>query len=230
MKGISIGINARMTRIWGAYERQLSRRPVLTQCATSALLWAAGDVLAQRVAEQRRASEVDGRRVACTAAFGAVFMGPVGHFWYHSLDAVCARLLGAGSPAFLGAKVLADTMIMGPLYVVAFYAWGCALIDRSGLEGFKAKITQDFLPTFTAELAVWPLFQMFNFSRIPVEHQLLAVNGMTLIDACFLSWARSQDDWVATATAAFQAFKEGRPVQLTQPEGPIKSLAHGRPL
>ncbi len=40
------------------------------------------------------------------------------------------------------AKLIADTLIMGPLYVVAFYAWGCALIDGSGVEGFKKKITQ----------------------------------------------------------------------------------------
>lgn len=37
--------------------------------------------------------------------------------------------------------------------------------------------------------------QAFNFTRIPVEHQLLAVNCMTLLDASFLSWARNQDDW-----------------------------------
>ncbi|PNW78760.1 hypothetical protein CHLRE_09g389208v5 [Chlamydomonas reinhardtii] len=215
VKGVSLGISGSFRSLWGKYERTLQRRPVLTQCVTSCILWGCGDVLAQRVAEQRRLSEVDARRVVTTAAFGACFMGPVGHFWYHSLDVVCARLLTAGSPSFLAAKLIADTAIMGPLYVVAFYAWGCALIDGSGVEGFKKKITKDFIPTFTAELAVWPLFQAFNFTRIPVEHQLLAVNGMTLIDACFLSWARSQDDWVATAMAAIEAVKEGRPVQLT---------------
>ncbi|GLC42064.1 hypothetical protein PLESTB_001064100 [Pleodorina starrii] len=206
MKGLSL--NARMNRIWGAYERQLSRRPVLTQMATSCLLWGTGDVLAQRAVEQRRWSELDARRVVCTAAFGAAFMGPVGHHWYHQLDVICAKLFGSG-PAFLAAKLIADTAIMGPLYVVAFYAWGCALIDGSGLEGFKKKITQDFIPTYTAELAVWPLFQAFNFTRIPVEHQLLAVNGATLIDACFLSWARSQDDWVATASEALRCWRQG---------------------
>ncbi len=45
----------------------------------------------------------------------------------------------------------------------------------------------DALPLLSRSAA-----QAFNFTRIPVEHQLLAVNGMTLIDACFLSWARSQ--------------------------------------
>lgn len=79
-----------------------------------------------------------------------------------------------------------------------------------------AAAPQDFLPTFAAELAVWPLFQTFNFTRIPVEHQLLAVNGMTLvvgdisvalICACCsaqhglgtpagLAWARNRGRWL----------------------------------
>ena len=47
------------------------------------LQWGLGDVLAQRLAEQRPV--LDRHRVAMTAAFGATFMGPVGHFWYLGL-------------------------------------------------------------------------------------------------------------------------------------------------
>jgi protein Mpv17 len=92
------------------------------------------------------------------------------------------------TPAFLVAKILVDSFVFGPIYLLAFYAWGSALIDRTGVEGFKAKITQDFVPTMCAELAIWPLFQAFNFSVVPVQHQLLAVNAASLVDATFLSW------------------------------------------
>lgn len=69
--------------------------------------------------------------------------------------------------------------------------WGCALIseapeasaavDASGpkpawggrWEALKAKMKQDFLPTLAAELAVWPVLQAINFSRVPLRHQLL---------------------------------------------------------
>ena len=74
----------------------------------------------------------------------------------------------------------------------AFYLWGALMIDNTGLEGFKKKITKDFVPTYAAELCIWPPFQLFNFTRIPVEHHLLAVNLMTVLDVSFLSWARSQ--------------------------------------
>ncbi|KAG2488896.1 hypothetical protein HYH03_012526 [Edaphochlamys debaryana] len=209
MKAFSLGVGSGVQNIWRRYERQLERRPVLTQMTTSCLLWATGDALAQRLVERRKLHEMDARRVAATAVFGACFMGPVGHFWYSGLDATVARFLTPGTAAFIGTKILADTLIMGPAYVILFYAWGCAAIDGSGVEGFKKKITQDFIPTYTAELAIWPLFQALNFSRVPVEHQLLAVNAMTLLDAAFLSWARNQEDWVATATAKFKAWQGG---------------------
>lgn len=28
-----------------------------------------------------------------------------------------------------------------------------------------------------------------------MQHQLLVVNSMTVVDAAFMSWARNQDDW-----------------------------------
>ena len=39
-----------------------------------------------------------------------------------------------------------------------------------------------------AELAFWPAFQAFNFWKVPVRHQLLAVNFGCLLDATFLCW------------------------------------------
>jgi protein Mpv17 len=43
---------------------------------------------------------------------------------------------------------------------------------------------------------------------VPVNHQLLVVNLATLVDAVFLCWARSQDDWVGTMMAALQGAKD----------------------
>lgn len=67
------------------------RRPVLTQMATSSVLWAAGDALAQRCSSK----SLDARRVAMTAVFAGLIIGPSGHAWYSSLDklsAVCGPI------------------------------------------------------------------------------------------------------------------------------------------
>lgn len=137
-----------------------------------------------------------------TGLFGATFVGPVGHFWYLAIDRWCSRLFPGGGPAFIGTKVLVDTVAMGPFYVAAFFAWGCALIDHSGLPEFKRKMAADFVPTLAAEVSIWPVVQAVNFSVVPIKHQLLVVNCMTIFDAAFMSWARNQQDWLAKVMRA----------------------------
>lgn len=43
--------------------------------------------------------------------------------------------------------------------------------------------------------------QSANFALVPLKHQLLVVNSMTILDAIFMSWARNQDDWFGKARA-----------------------------
>ena len=58
-----------------------------------------------------------------------------------------------------------------------------ALLDCAGCEGEM----QAGLPSaYAAELVLWPAFQAFNFWKVPVRHQLLAVNTACLLDATFL--------------------------------------------
>jgi protein Mpv17 len=38
-----------LKQVWSAYERQLERRPIMTQMTTSFLLWGSGDLIAQRL-------------------------------------------------------------------------------------------------------------------------------------------------------------------------------------
>ena len=123
---------------------------------------------------------------------------------YSNLDNLVKLLARPNTPRFLITKIALDSFLFGPISVLAFYAYGSMLIDREGLAGFQEKVKKDFLPTFAAELAVWPLFQAANFSLVPLAHQLLAVNMASLVDATFLSWARSQEDWVAVLLLALQ--------------------------
>ncbi len=55
-------------------------------------------------------------------------------------------------------------------------------------QDVKDKLRSDFLSAYIAELAFWPAFQAVNFWKVPVRHQLLAVNLACLVDATFLCW------------------------------------------
>ncbi|GAB4818858.1 hypothetical protein N2152v2_005904 [Parachlorella kessleri] len=59
----------------------------------------------------------------------------------------------------------------------------------------KEKISKDFLPTFGAEVVIWPPLQTLNFKVVPVRYHLLFVNMVTIVDSTFMSWAASTDDW-----------------------------------
>eukprot|EP00201_Polytomella_parva_P023834 CAMPEP_0175043156 /NCGR_PEP_ID=MMETSP0052_2-20121109/3005_1 /TAXON_ID=51329 ORGANISM="Polytomella parva, Strain SAG 63-3" /NCGR_SAMPLE_ID=MMETSP0052_2 /ASSEMBLY_ACC=CAM_ASM_000194 /LENGTH=202 /DNA_ID=CAMNT_0016306133 /DNA_START=92 /DNA_END=697 /DNA_ORIENTATION=+ len=190
-------------RLWHAYEDRLSRSPLSTQASTSTLLWGFGDYLAQTVGEGRSSTELDTRRTFLTSLFGGGFIGPLGHYWYLILDRRCRRIFDPVSQtvAFVAAKVAADTVTMGPFYLCSFYAYGSLVLDRTGMKGFYEKIEKDLVPMLVAEIFFWPAFQLCNFSKVPVRHQLLAGNGMALLDASFLSWARAKDDWLSTLAA-----------------------------
>lgn len=71
----------RMQRAWSWYQSQLVKQPVRTQIATSAMLWATGDAVAQRIdremwqSRQRRESRTlhEGQ---CTPALAAEQVSP----------------------------------------------------------------------------------------------------------------------------------------------------------
>lgn len=87
---------------------------------------------------------------------------------------------------------------------------------------------EEFVPTMLAEAMVWPPYMAFVFSRVPVKHQLLAVNIATLFDVCFLSCMRTKDlDCVSTeaeaptmkAISTQEQQHHGRQLQLPSDDG-----------
>ncbi|KAG2487232.1 hypothetical protein HYH03_014204 [Edaphochlamys debaryana] len=177
--------------LWRSYERALRRSPVATQAVTSAALWGLGDALAQRIEGPSPRSGPDLRRVALTAAFGGAVIGPLGHAWYLGLDQLVLRLGLAGTRRAMLLKVLVDNLVYSPAYVAAFFAFGSVVIDGISARQLGAKMRRELMPTLIAEALVWPPYMALVFGRVPVQHQLLAVNVATLFDVCFLSWART---------------------------------------
>eukprot|EP00897_Mesotaenium_endlicherianum_P002356 jgi/Mesen1/2148/ME000152S01233 len=211
----------RSMKKWAWYLARLSQAPVRTQIASSALLWGIGDCLAQRIEhsikrrKQKQLLSVEGseegagasaarssvkggldwRRVVTTAGFGAAF----------GLDHVVAQrlLLRPNSVRFLAAKVLADTLLFGPVHLLAWFTYS-GLAGGKSLATVRRDVARDFLPAFVTEGALWPSVQLVNFRFVPVRHQLLLVNIMCVADSAFLSWFNTQQD------AAWKAWLNSR--------------------
>ena len=61
------------------------------------------------------------------------------------------------------------------------------------MQDVKEKCKRDFLSAYAAELVFWPAFQAVNFWKVPVRHQLLAVNTACLLDATLVRLPRDHD-------------------------------------
>lgn len=127
------------------------------------------------------------KRVVAFSAYGFAWLGPVGHVWYSKLDQWALRKWPHGSPKFLLAKIVPDTVIFGPLSL-AFLFGLVATSEGRSFEQLKQQYRRDYIPTVLAEAAFWPLAQYFNFRFVPVPSQLLVVNLVNFGWASFLSY------------------------------------------
>ena len=157
-----------------------------------------GDFLAQNIemqahhasdrqASQRSDESLDTYRFGIVTGYGAIANGTFGHAWYQALDVAARRWYVPGSKEFVIAKVVADSLIYGPLHVMGFFAV-ITLGEGGTWMDVKKKIQADFWPTFGTELSVWPAVQAVNFWKVPLQYQLLVVNFVTVLDATFMSW------------------------------------------
>ncbi|XP_047309121.1 protein SYM1-like isoform X2 [Impatiens glandulifera] len=207
-----------MLNIWRWYQNCLSVHPVRTQVATSGILWAAGDIVAQSMisfsAAKRRNLcisaatsyttdgednflQIDWKRVAVTSMFGFGFIGPTGHLWYEWLDQFMRLRLNlqARSVQFVVCKVAMDSLIFGPLSLLAFLTYmGFSSGKNTSIYEVKESVKRDFMPALILEGGVWPFIQMVNFGFVHVRYQLLYVNLFCLLDSVFLSWMEQQKD------------------------------------
>mmetsp|Transcript_36646 Transcript_36646/g.103437 ORF Transcript_36646/g.103437 Transcript_36646/m.103437 type:complete len:205 (-) Transcript_36646:96-710(-) len=191
--------------LWGNYQKAMDRHPVKVQMATSAALWAIGDTTAQRV---EKSEKMDWKRTGLTAIYGAGFLGPAGHFWYSGLDKVVGQQVIRNQAASIACKVAADSLLFGPVHVAVFFLY-MNMVQGSGWDASVNKLRQDFVPTFIAELGFWPIVQSVNFWKVPVEHQLLAVNCACVLESTFLCWARSQDNWTEVVLRNLRPAEKG---------------------
>ena len=135
---------------------------------------------------------VDWKRVVVTSGYGALFNGILGHLWYENLDCLARKYFVAGTRKFVASKVLADSVVFGPVHIAAFFTF-VSLAEGGRMEDAVKKIKSDFVPTFGVELGVWPFVQTVNFWKVPLQYQLLVVNGVTVLDSAFMSWVQHND-------------------------------------
>jgi protein Mpv17 len=166
------------------YASKLDAHPVKTQGLTSGFLFFIGDITAQRYEhrlDKSKGIDTSDRpylaltRLAACTSFGLFVLGPFGHHWYARLDVVTNRLYAPRSLKNVALKVLLDTAIFNPIFLVVFFT-SVSLLEGLTVHDIGRKLYRDFVPSYAVDCSVWPPIQTINFRFVPVKFQLLVVN------------------------------------------------------
>ena len=169
------------TTPWAMYLLLLESNPLVTKMATSGVLNAFGDLLAQVLFEDGQS--VDTKRTLTFTFLGAFLVGPALHFWYGSLG----KIVTVGGSLGAGLRLGLDQLAFAPVFLATFLS---ALFAIEGnTDKLPNKLKQDLFPTVVANWKIWVPFQFLNFRFVPANLQVGAANVIALAWNVYLSWA-----------------------------------------
>jgi len=164
---------------WAAYNRALDENPLTAKACTSLVGWALGDLLAQIFIG---GGAFDMKRFLTLSAFGLLYHGPSGHYFYNWLDSKIPGKDGAS----VAKKILIDQAAWCPIFMTVFFTYlGLVAGDSFGTIGTKIK--SDLLSACKGSWKVWPIVHFVNFKFISNKHRLLFLNGVQVGFNMFLS-------------------------------------------
>ncbi|KAJ5730877.1 uncharacterized protein N7483_005385 [Penicillium malachiteum] len=166
------------------YQAKLAKRPILTASLSSGILFGSGDVLAQQAVDHRGLEKHDFARTGRMALYGGAVFGPVATAWYRILQRHIVLKSTLGTAA---ARVAADQIVFAPTQLTVFLSAMAIMEGSDPIEKWR----HSFVPSYKANLLVWPFVQAVNFTFVPLELRVLVVNLVSLGWNCFLSLLNS---------------------------------------
>ncbi|MCJ1440341.1 MAG: Protein required for ethanol metabolism [Stictis urceolatum] len=168
----------------GWYRAALTKRPFLTQCATTAFLFGTGDVMAQQLVEGVGAKKHNYARTGRMVLYGGAVFGPAATQWYK----VLTKVQFSNPYITTAARVLTDQVVFASTNLAFF------LSSMAYMEGKspKARLESTYVEALKKNWILWPAVQTVNFTYVPLHHRVLVVNVVSLGWNCYLSYVNSQ--------------------------------------
>jgi len=164
---------------WAAYNEALDTNPLTAKACTSLVGWFLGDLLAQLFIVK---APLDYARLATLTAFGFLYHGPSGHYFYNWLD---SKVQGTdGKSVFT--KVAIDQIFWCPLFMTVFFTY-LGLVNGDSFSTIGTKIKNDLLTACQGSWKIWPIVHAVNFRFISTKHRLVFINGVQIAFNMFLS-------------------------------------------
>ena len=213
------GQGAAKASLWAQYNALLATHPVKTKMVTSGVIAMlgeagllsgscgfgvsrplshspprrAGDAGCQLLFEDEGFSV---RRQLELGAMGFLLRGPALHAWYGFLS---RAVTGTGALA-VAKRILLDQLVFAPVIVSCILSF---LAVAQGQAGDIPRRMQEQVPgAVLNNWKVWPAAQCLNFALVPVQHQVLFSNLVSVGWNGYLSWSANQERARGAALAA----------------------------
>ena len=122
------------------------------------------------------------KRFLSLSAFGFLYHGPSGHYFYNWLD---SKIEGTGAKD-VALKVGIDQIFWCPIFMTVFFTY-LGLVNGDSFNTISNKIKNDLLTQVTGSWTVWPIAHAINFKFIPNSQRVLYINTIQIFYNCFLS-------------------------------------------
>jgi len=167
----------------------LKRNMMLTNTASSAVLFTSGDIIQQRIEKS-----MGQRNKHDTHRSGRMFLvglsqGPPHHYWYVYLD----KWLPKKTTRTIVTKILADQFIAAPFFAITFI-FGMGLLQDKRMSECWTEFVKKFPTVYLFDWCIWPPTQYVNFRYIPQSLRVFYVNVVTVIWDIFLSYIKHYDE------------------------------------
>ncbi|KAN0131810.1 Mpv17 / PMP22 family domain containing protein [Lactarius tabidus] len=175
-----------MASLFRSFNNLLLKRPFATQCATSAVLFSTGDVIAQQVIERKR-SKHDFSRTARLLFYGGCLFGPPISKWI----AFLGRLRFSTPTKTIIYRTWLDQTLMGPFIVGWFFA-SMSLMEGKGTSGVADTLSTKYAPTLMRGWMVFIPAQIINFAVVPPQLRFVFLSSVSLVWSTYLSFVNAK--------------------------------------
>ncbi|XP_036777820.1 peroxisomal membrane protein 2 isoform X1 [Manis pentadactyla] len=181
-----VGLGALPRRALAQYLRLLQFYPVLTKAASSGILSALGNFLAQMIEKKRKKEncfqKLDVSEPLRYAIYGFFFTGPLSHFFYLFMEHwIPSEVPWAGVK-----RLLLDRLVFAPAFLLLFFTVMNFLEGRDA-AAFAAGVRRRFWPALRTNWQVWTPVQFVNVNYVPLQFRVLFANVVALFWYAYLA-------------------------------------------
>ncbi|KAH9939086.1 uncharacterized protein BXZ73DRAFT_44278 [Epithele typhae] len=182
-----------MSRFLHAFNSAAARKPMITQCATSAVLFGTGDILAQQAFEKKGMNH-DWMRTARLSFYGGAIFGPLLTKWLGLLN----RLQFSTPNKAVMYKVYLDQFMFTP-GVIALFFGANTLLEGKSVADAQERIADAYVPTIIRNWGVFIPTQIVNFKYVPPHLRFVTIGVVALFWNAYLSSVNAAKEREETA-------------------------------